>query len=241
MVGPQRFLEGPHAPWPTSFSPPSPAPTWAPATPAASAARACSRPSSTGSTPRPLSVTVSARELDHALHSESGANTLITLKLDGDEDALALARQIQRHPTRNELVHVDFVRVRRDVAVDRRDPAHARGRAAGREGRRHPRAAVLLPHGRGAAGQHPDRRSPSTSPRLALGDQLHVADLPIPPGVAVQHEPDELVAQVSIPRGLEEEEAEAAEGEEGEGAEGEGGEGAEASASDGGGDGSSED
>ena len=74
-----------------------------------------------------MSVTVSARELDHALHSESGANTLITLKLAGDDDALALARQIQRHPTRNELVHVDFVRVRRDVAVAAEIPLIDRG------------------------------------------------------------------------------------------------------------------
>src|SRR4029079_19106103 len=74
-----------------------------------------------------LSVTVPARELDHALHSASGANTLSTLKMDGQDDALALARQIQRHPTRNELVHVDFVRVRRDVAVAAEIPLNLEG------------------------------------------------------------------------------------------------------------------
>ena len=75
---------------------------------------------------------------------------------------------------------------------------------------------------------------------LGLGDQLHIENLTVPSGVDVQHEPDELVAQVSVPRGLEEEEAEA-EGEEGEGAEGEGGEGAAEASSEGGGDeGSSE-
>jgi large subunit ribosomal protein L25 len=71
---------------------------------------------------------------------------------------------------------------------------------------------------------------------LALGDQLRVEDLAIPAGVDVQHEPDELVAQVSVPRGMEEEEeAEGVEGEEGEeGAAAEEGEGAEASSEDGG-------
>ncbi|HMG25408.1 MAG TPA: 50S ribosomal protein L25, partial [Acidimicrobiia bacterium] len=44
-------------------------------------------------------VTVPSRELNHILAGESGANTLITLRLDGEEH-LALARQIQRHPTR---------------------------------------------------------------------------------------------------------------------------------------------
>jgi large subunit ribosomal protein L25 len=179
-----------------------------------------------------LSVTVPARELDHALHSESGANTLITLKLDGQEDALALARQIQRHPTRNELVHVDFVRVRRDVAVAAEIPLTIEGEPPGvKEGGILEQLFFTITV-EALPGNIPTSISVDVS-HLALGDQLRVADLPIPPGVAVQHEPDELVAQISIPRGLEEEEAEAAEaaeGEEGEGVEGEEGEGAEASA-----------
>lgn len=185
-----------------------------------------------------VSVTVSARELDHALHSESGANTLITLKLDGQEDALALARQIQRHPTRNELVHVDFVRVRRDVAVAAEIPLTIEGEPPGvKEGGILEQLFFTITV-EALPGNIPTSISVDVS-HLALGDQLRVADLPIPEGVAVQHEPDELVAQISIPRGLEEEEAEAAEGEEGEGAEGE--EGAEASADSDSGDGDSED
>jgi large subunit ribosomal protein L25 len=73
-----------------------------------------------------LNVTVPARELAHILAGEAGANTLITLKVDGD-DVLTLARQIQRHPTRGDLVHVDFVRIRRDVAVQAEIPVHLVG------------------------------------------------------------------------------------------------------------------
>ena len=76
------------------------------------------------------SVTVPARELPHILAGESGANTLITLEVDGD-DVLTLARQIQRHPTRGELVHVDFIRIRRDVAVSAEVPLHLVGEATG--------------------------------------------------------------------------------------------------------------
>src|SRR4051794_34319304 len=57
-------------------------------------------------------VTVSARELGHILAGESGANTLINLQVEGD-DVLTLVRQIHRHPTRGELMHVDFIRIRR--------------------------------------------------------------------------------------------------------------------------------
>jgi large subunit ribosomal protein L25 len=190
-----------------------------------------------------VTVTVSARELDHALHSESGANTLITLKLDGDE-TLALARQIQRHPTRNELVHVDFVRVRRDVAVAAEIPLTIEGEPPGaKEGGMLEQLLFTLSV-EAMPGNIPTSIAVDVS-ALALGDQLRVQDLTIPPGVDVQHEADELVAQVSVPRGIEEEE-EAAEGEEGEegeeGAAAEGGEeGApEAAASDGGGGDSSE-
>jgi large subunit ribosomal protein L25 len=191
-----------------------------------------------------LTVTVSARELDHALHSESGANTLITLQLDGDE-TLALARQIQRHPTRNELVHVDFVRVRRDVAVAAEVPLTVEGEPPGaKEGGMLEQVLFTLSV-EAMPGNIPTSIAVDVS-GLALGDQLRVEDLTIPPGVDVQHEADELVAQVSVPRGIEEEE-EAAEGEEGEegeeGAVAEGEEGApEAAASggDGGGESSEE-
>jgi large subunit ribosomal protein L25 len=175
-----------------------------------------------------LNVTVSAHDLDRALHSESGANTLITLKLDGDE-TLALARQIQRHPTRNELVHVDFVRVRRDVAVSAEIPLTVEGEPPGaKEGGMLEQLLFSLTV-EAMPGNIPTAIVVDVS-GLALGDQLHVSDLTIPPGVDVQHEADELVAQVSIPRGMEEEE-EAAEGEEGEeGEEGAAAEGEEGAA-----------
>ena len=77
-----------------------------------------------------VSVTVPSRELQHILAGESGANTLITLDVDG-ESVLTLARQIHRHPTRGELVHVDFIRIRRDVAVSAEIPLHLIGEPTG--------------------------------------------------------------------------------------------------------------
>ena len=170
----------------------------------------------------PVSVTVSARELDHALHSASGANTLITLKMEGAEDALALARQVQRHPTRNELVHVDFVRISRDVAVTAEIPLTIEGEPPGTKEGGILEQLFFSITVEALPGNIPTGIVVDVS-HLALGDQLRIEDLPIPAGVTVQHEADELVIQVSIPRGLTEEEeaAEAAlEGEGEEGAEG---------------------
>jgi len=64
---------------------------------------------------------------------------------------------------------------------------------------------------------------------LTIGDQLRLADMPLPEGVSTQVEPETVVVQVAAPRVV----AEVEEGEEGEaaeGAEGEAGEGGGAEA-----------
>jgi large subunit ribosomal protein L25 len=165
----------------------------------------------------PQSVLVGARELERILHGASGANTLITLNL-GEGDALALARQIQRHPTRGELVHVDFVRIRRDIAVAADIPLHVEGEAPGAKAGGLLEQLLFSVTIEAMPGSIPNSLTVDIS-ELELGDQIHISDLSIPAGVTIQHEPEELVVQVAIPRGLDEEEGE---GEEGEGGEGEG-------------------
>jgi large subunit ribosomal protein L25 len=165
-----------------------------------------------------LSVTVPARELGHILHSETGVNTLITLQVDG-EDLLTLARQIQRDPMRGDLLHVDFIRIRRDVAVAAEVPVHLVGEATGvRDGGLLEQLVFSL-----QIEAKPEAIPPGIEvdvSALEIGDQLRIADLALPGDITVQHEPDELVVQVVMPRVVEEEPA-AEEGEEGEVPEGE--------------------
>lgn len=161
-----------------------------------------------------IAVAVPARELDHILHGESGANTLITLRLDGDQ-ALTLARQIQRHPTKGSLLHVDFVRVRRDVAVSAEVPVHLIGEAVGaRDGGLVEQLLFTL-----EVEAKPEDIPPVVDvdvSELAIGDQLRLGDISLPRGVVAQHDAEELVVQVVMPRVVEEPEVEeeAAEGEE---------------------------
>ena len=77
-----------------------------------------------------MSVTVNAHQLGTILSSKSGANTLITLQLDGQEQ-LALARQIQRDAVKGSLVHVDFIRVRADQTIQAEIPVHLTGESEG--------------------------------------------------------------------------------------------------------------
>jgi large subunit ribosomal protein L25 len=178
-----------------------------------------------------VNVAVPARELGHILAGESGVNTLITLQLDGS-DVLTLARQIQRDPLRGDFVHVDFIRIRRDVAVAAEVPVQLVGEATGvRDGGLLEQLVFSL-----QIEAKPEAIPNSVEvdvSELAIGDQLRIADLRLPADVAVQHEADELVAQVVMPRVAEE--PEPAEGEEGEAAEGEEGE-APAASDEGGGD-----
>jgi large subunit ribosomal protein L25 len=174
-------------------------------------------------------LTVPGRQLDHILAGESGANTLITVKVNGEEH-LALARQIQRHPTRGDVLHVDFIRVRRDVAVAAEIPVHLVGEPEGvRDGGVLEQLVFTV-----SIEAKPEDIPPGVEvdvTALNIFDQLRIEDLRLPAGVAVQHEPDELVVQVVMPRVVEEpepEEAEEGEEVEGEVPEGEEGEGAPA-------------
>ena len=194
-----------------------------------------------GSDPQP--VAVPSREFEHILHGAGGANTLISLDLAGQKD-LVLARQVVRHPVRHTLVHVDFIRVRRDQAVSAEVPIHLTGEPLGvKEGGLLEQATFTLSI-EAKPGDLPTGIDADVS-ALNIGDQLTVADLKLPTGVVTTQEPGDLVAHVTQPRGLDlPEEAAPAEGEEGEGegeaAEGEGGaaaaeagEGASASAEEG--------
>jgi large subunit ribosomal protein L25 len=159
------------------------------------------------------SVTVNARELQRILSGASGTNTLITLKVGGS-DELALARQIHRHPVKGTLIHVDFVRVRADQEISADVPLHLEGEAEGAK-----RGGLLEQLMFSITITAVPRDIPQSIAHdvsaMEIGDQLHVRDLAIPAGVTLSHELDELVVQITQPRGMEEEaaEGEAAEGE----------------------------
>ena len=76
-------------------------------------------------------VSVNPKDLLRILHSESGANTLISLKIDGKGDARVLVKEYQLHPVEQNLLHADFYRVAMDKVLRVTVPVHLTGVAKG--------------------------------------------------------------------------------------------------------------
>ena len=72
-------------------------------------------------------ISVEPRALLKILHSESGANTLISLKLGGAGDARVLVKEFQLDPVTHEILHADFYRVALDKEIQVTVPITVKG------------------------------------------------------------------------------------------------------------------
>ena len=187
----------------------------------------------------PLSISIDRKDLRHALHTDAGHNAVINLEV-GSEKHLTIVKDMQRHPVRNEVVHVDFLVVNRNEIVTVDVPIILEGESEAvhnADGTIDQQLFSLTVH-----------TTPTNIPNdltvdvsgLDIGDSIRVGDLKLPSGVTTDVDPEEAVAIAQVTRATieaEQLEAEAeaaaeeaaAEGE-GEEAEGEAGETAEADA-----------
>ena len=76
-------------------------------------------------------IAVDPRALLKILHSESGANTLISLKLDGGGDARVLVKDFQLDPITHHVLHADFYRVAMDKVIEVTIPVIVKGEPKG--------------------------------------------------------------------------------------------------------------
>ena len=84
-----------------------------------------------GDQPAPESVAVDPKPLMRILHSASGLNTLISLKLAGGGDARVLVKNVQLDPITNHPLHADFYRVNMDRKITVTVPVVLKGEARG--------------------------------------------------------------------------------------------------------------
>jgi large subunit ribosomal protein L25 len=83
-----------------------------------------------GQLPEGVPVAVDPKELLRILHSESGANTLINLKLDGRESRV-MVREYQLDPVTHQLLHADLYQLAMDRAIIVSVPIVVKGEPAG--------------------------------------------------------------------------------------------------------------
>jgi len=166
-----------------------------------------------GGKKEPQMVTLSIHEITHLLEDENTFTSVLDLVVGESTDSVVL-KDIQRHPAKNTITHVDFLRVDAKQTLVTTSPLHFVGveeNEALRLGNMLNQFVVSieisclpkdLPHGIDV-----DVSS------LEVGDHLSLTDLVLPEGVvinALQHEDveahDQTVCSVSEPKVVEEEE-----------------------------------
>jgi len=83
-----------------------------------------------GGQPQSEAVSVDPKDVLKILRSESGANTLITLSLDGAESRV-MVKEYQIDPVTHKLLHADFYQLAMDRAITVSVPVQIKGESVG--------------------------------------------------------------------------------------------------------------
>ncbi len=151
----------------------------------------------------PETVSVDNTDLRSALNTEAGLNALITLDLDSGQQ-LSIIKDLQRHPVRREVLHVDFLRIDPDQKVEVEIPLLLTGEAK----------KVTQANGMVDQVMHrlPVLAKPDDIPTeitadvtdLEVGSSLRVSDIELPSGVTPSGDPDATFAVGLITRSTKE-------------------------------------
>ena len=168
-----------------------------------------------------VALSVDWPDLRRALTTDSGINAIIQLEIDGKKQ-MTIVKDIQRHPVRRDVLHVDFLRIdpNENVTVDiplvMVGEAREVSAADGMVDQNMFSLTVSAPPDRIPTEIEVDISS------LTVGDSVRVGDLNLPEGVTTEGDPEEPIAVGMITRSTlesiaadEAAELEALEGEEG--------------------------
>lgn len=147
----------------------------------------------------PMSLAVDRRQLRAVLHTDAGHNAVVDLAVDGGTH-LAIVKHLQRHPVRNDVVHVDFLAVNRDEVVTVEVPVVLEGES------------VEVHNAQGTIEQQlftlTIQAKPGDIPNsividvsgMNIGDSVRVGDLQLPLGASTELDPDETVVVAQLTR-----------------------------------------
>ena len=156
-------------------------------------------------------ISVEPKALTKILHSEAGANTLISLKLAGAGDTRVLVKDYQLDPITHQILHADFYRIAMDKVLQITVPITVKGEAPGVKQQGgileyvHRQVEVeCLP------GDIPENIEINVG-ELMLHQGVRVRDLPVNPKIKIVNDADMMIVHVIMPK-AEEAAAPAAEG-----------------------------
>jgi large subunit ribosomal protein L25 len=150
------------------------------------------------------SLSVNSREAEKLLAQIAGSSSVVELSLAG-KTIRTLIREVQRHPFKRQVLHIDFQELVAGEKVTLNIPIRFHGTAAGvREG-----GGILeeLLHELEVFADPatvPDHFDVDVGP-LTIGHSIHVRDIALPPGAEVMNDEDATVCLVSAPRAVIEE------------------------------------
>lgn len=150
-----------------------------------------------GRDPQPLSV--NTREVDKLLSTISAGSTVIELGVDG-RTARTLIREIQRHPFKRHIVHIDFQELVAGEKITVSIPLRFTGTAEGvRNSGGILEEVMHQVHLRLDPANIPDHIDVDVTP-LTIGHSIHVRELKLPEGVTVLDDAGATVCVCTAPK-----------------------------------------
>ena len=143
----------------------------------------------------PLSVSVDRRELRHAVSGAAGTNTVLDLTVDGKVYP-AIIKDLQRHPVRRTVTHIDFLQVNLDESITVSVPLRLEGEA------------TQVQNNNGLVDPAVDSIEVVTTPRsipaefvidisgMTMDTVIRLSDVPMPDGVVPTGDPESPVVTV---------------------------------------------
>ena len=145
------------------------------------------------------SIQVSTEELRHVLKT-AGRNDIVYLRLDGDEPRPTFVRDVQQNPVTDAILHVDFLQISLREKVKADVPLHLVGMAPAVDTYQ-----GILMHGldhvtvEALPTEVPSFIEVDVTTLAEINQALHVSDVPVPEGVTMLTDLEQVIAKVAPP------------------------------------------
>ena len=155
-----------------------------------------------GSTETPVAIELDHNDLFHALKKEVFHSSILDLEIDGKAGSNVLLRDVQMHPFKAQVLHIDFQRVAANQKIHVKVPLHFVNAETSPAVKL---AANVVSH---VMNDIEVTCLPKDLPEFIEVDladleaqgTVHVSDLKLPEGVAVSPHPEEVVVTATLPQ-----------------------------------------